>query len=96
MKRQNSEVNRLFDGVNRFQPLFEFGGAGLGNDDPLGGFDRKVQRKATPEPHGNLLHGAARNDELAVGSEKLSLGQQSLQRLESLSSGSRAVVARRP
>ena len=94
MKRQNGAVNRLFDRVNRLQPLLEFGGPGLGYDDPLGRFDRKVQREAAPEPHGDLLHRAACDDELAVGPEDIGLGQQGLQRFEGLIPRvGRAVVA---
>ena len=70
--------------MKRPQPRLEFGNAGFGNDDPLGRFDSEVQRETAPEPHGDLLHGLPRDDELAVGPEEFGLGKQSLQRFEGL------------
>ena len=75
-------MNRLFGGLNGSEPGLEFGDAGLGNDDAFGGSDRQVERQAAAEPHGDLLHGAARHDELAVGAEEIRFGQDGLQGFE--------------
>lgn len=84
VKRPKLRVKRLFGGLNGREPRLEFGDAGLGNDDALRSFEHETQRKTAAEPHGNLLHGAARHDELAVGAEEIGFGQDGLQRFERL------------
>ena len=84
VKRPKLRVKRLFGGLNGREPRLEFGDAGLGNDDALRSFEHETQRKTAAEPHGDLLHGAARHDELAVGAEEIGFGQDGLQRFERL------------
>ena len=84
VKRPKLRVKRLFGGLNGREPRLEFGDAGLGNDDALRSFEHETQRKTAAEPHGDLLHGLPRDDELAVGPEEFGLGKQSLQRFEGL------------
>ena len=82
VKRPIPGAKRLFRGANRPEPSLKFGHAGLGDDDSLGSFHRQCERQAATKPDRNLLHGTARNDELAIGSEEVRSGQLCLQGLQ--------------
>ena len=57
------------------QPLLEFRRAGLADDYSLRRGHRKVDGEPAAKPHGDVADGFAGDDELAVGTEELHIGE---------------------
>ena len=79
-----SGVKRLFSGLNRLQPPFEFGNSGLGYYDFFRRIDGHVDGQPAAEPYRNILDGAAGYYELPVGAVEVVFGQLGLQCFERL------------